>query len=87
MFVSTVLTEQLFQEIPVLQRTEHPVKKMKVHGHIIQNVVLKTERADLGFSVGPVPGGKGPSQCALPKGQDVVTNPQETKQMIDLHSQ
>ena len=41
----------------------------------------------LGFPVCPVPGGKGPGQRTLSQGQDVVTDPQEAKQVVDVHPQ
>ncbi len=41
----------------------------------------------LWFPEGPVPRGKGSSQSDLTKGKDEVTNPEQTKQMVDLDTQ
>ena len=38
------------------------------------------------FLEGPVPGGKGSSQGHLTQGKDEVTNPEQTKEMVDLNT-
>ena len=41
----------------------------------------------LWFLVGPVPGGKAPSQGALSESKNEVTHPKHPKQMIDMETQ
>ncbi len=41
---------------------------------------------DLWFSPGPVPGCESSGKGALSEGEDIVPDPQETKEMVDVKS-